>query len=302
MMKKIVIILAAAALFLASFTSYQTMTSKAQANSGEIWTTIKDCGHLNLEVDQFSNGDWVYINGKDFDPGTYEWAVMGPADKGSDYYGKTVAFGEMLVDESGLINIPVYQIMEEDTGLFYISVGNKQTSYSVNIATGSVRVTIGSCKNPTGISRTEVTFTLVNAILNIDGKSYDGSVTLYLEPGVYDYVWVGKPGYAGGECLTLIIEGCEQEPTPTSTPTSTSTSTTTPTVTATSISTITPTVTLITTSTTSVTSTVTPTKTPEPEVPPITGVVGLPDILLGLGVFASLSAVVLFIVHRKRIA
>lgn len=302
MMKKVLIILAVAILVIASFTSYQTMASKAQADPGEIWTTRKDCEHLNLEVEQFSHGDWVYINGKDFDPGTYEWAVSGPADKGSDYYGKTVAFGEILVDESGLFDLPVYQIMEEDTGLYYISVGNKQTNYSVNIATGSVRVTVGSCQNPTGISRTEVTFTLVNAILNIDGKSYDGSVTLYLEPGVYDYVWVGKPGYAGGECLTLIIEGCEQEPTHTSTPTSTSTSTTTPTATATFTSTMTPTVTLTTTSTTSVTSTVTPTKTPEPEVPPITGVVGLPDILLGLGIFASLSAVMLLIIHRKRIA
>ena len=62
-------------IFLMGFASARTCT--LCSGSGAIWTTNVDCGDETQDVNVFARGDFVFINGAGFDPGTYDWDIMG---------------------------------------------------------------------------------------------------------------------------------------------------------------------------------------------------------------------------------
>ncbi len=301
--------------------SFNIQLIKAQSNAGEILIIRNNCLNINQATHQFVPGEWIYIKGNSFEKGTYNWYILKDYDGAIVQTKSIIASGILDVNDTGAFSFAAYQATENDIGNYHVVINEKSIPFNINSPGASVTISIGACTNVDGISTTEVTFILENALLNILGNTYDQTVTLYLEPGAYDYVWVAKVGFDGGACEAVIVEGCNQEPTPThtsthtATPTSTSTHTATPTSTQTQTLTSTPTKTATLTQTATATLTQTPTltststniptntPTPIPTKPPITGLVGLVDVSIGLGLVVGLVTILIVIsrlIIRKR--
>ncbi len=71
-------------------------------------------------------------------------------------------------------------------------------------------VDVGGCTwDAQNGSQINVTLTLENAILTIDGQDYSSSQTIKLSPGTYPYTWVAAPDYTGSGSGSITIYGCE---------------------------------------------------------------------------------------------
>lgn len=70
-------------------------------------------------------------------------------------------------------------------------------------------VDIGSCTSDNGQSYSDISVTISNAILTIDGKDYTESAVLKLEPGDYLYSWQAiDDGYTGSGEGILTVTNC----------------------------------------------------------------------------------------------
>ncbi len=121
--------LVATLLLAAAFINVQFIS----ANTGAIWTTTGSCGEPQ-NINHYSTGDIVFINGAGFDAGSYDWAITGQPGGASNHPNIDVAFGSFEVDESGAFCFDAYEIGPEDGGTYRVTFGNKSDNYRVEQA------------------------------------------------------------------------------------------------------------------------------------------------------------------------
>ncbi|MCE5207172.1 MAG: hypothetical protein LLG42_02560, partial [Chloroflexi bacterium] len=126
----------------------------AQATTGgggSIWTTRGDCGKLSQDVNQFSVGEDVYINGGGFAPTTtYNWFIIG--NPGSSDAGIKVAEGTVTTNGQGKFCFYAYTIQEGDSGVYKNDVNGKNDNYSIRESTGSASLTLDKSTTTTGFN------------------------------------------------------------------------------------------------------------------------------------------------------
>lgn len=98
---------------------------------GAIWTTKNDCGSEQQDVNHFSPGDTIYINGSGFDAGSYSWRIKGQPGGSSGDPGQIVASGSVSVGGSGDFCFSAYTVKSDDWGEYSVKVGNKGDNYRV---------------------------------------------------------------------------------------------------------------------------------------------------------------------------
>lgn len=103
----------------------------AQAVSGETWTSKNSCEEKNLSSANLEIGDVVFINGENFDPGTYQWSITGNQGDTSCDPDQQVALAAFFVDEGGSFCFPAYTIETDDCGTYTVSFGEVTTLYQV---------------------------------------------------------------------------------------------------------------------------------------------------------------------------
>ena len=99
------------------------------ANSGSIWTTNGDCGLEQQDVNQYSVGNKVFINGNNFDENDYDWSVEGQPGQASCDPNVVVASGNMNAD--GSFCFEAYTLQADDCGESKVHFGNKQDNYRI---------------------------------------------------------------------------------------------------------------------------------------------------------------------------
>ena len=98
------------------------------AQAGSIWTTTESCGEDPQNANEYFVGQIVYINGANFEKGNYTWDIAASPFKVEDQ----VAFGNVVVNESGKFCFPAYTILEQDSGVYKATVDkNKQDNYHI---------------------------------------------------------------------------------------------------------------------------------------------------------------------------
>jgi len=106
--------------------------SVVSAVSGSIWTTSNQCGNDQQDVNQYSIGEKVYINGANFAEGSYDWSVKGQPGGASCDPSVVVASGSSGVDSSGAFCFEAYKVKNNDCGEYKVDFGNKKDNYHVN--------------------------------------------------------------------------------------------------------------------------------------------------------------------------
>ncbi|QRN83883.1 hypothetical protein JR338_03805 [Chloroflexota bacterium] len=181
--------------------------------SGAIWTTDGSCGDLSQDVNHFARGHHVHINGSNFDPGEYEWAITGNPGGSSADPGIAVASGTYTVGSSGAFCFDAYTVANDDGGEYTVDFGRKNDNYRVEPGEATVSIGVAGCAwTPTGGSIRAVNLTINNAILTINGVGvFSSSQTINLPAGVYTYEWeaVNKFFEEVGETSgSFIVEEC----------------------------------------------------------------------------------------------
>ncbi|HOR78573.1 MAG TPA: hypothetical protein PKZ40_03310, partial [Anaerolineaceae bacterium] len=112
---KILLILS---IFLFIFSIFVSQSIVKGDNSGDIWTTKNSCGSRQ---DNFYNaGDVVFINGKNFNPGSYPWSIAGQPGGASGDPNITVASGNITIDQSRDFCFSAYTIAMDDWGTYSV--------------------------------------------------------------------------------------------------------------------------------------------------------------------------------------
>jgi hypothetical protein len=101
--------------------------------AASIWTTDGQCGGTAQDINRFSVGEWVYINGAGWGTDPLSWSIVGnPSSTDSDV---TVASGTLTPAVDGSFCIGAYQIESGDAGIYQVKINGKQgDSYSVGDA------------------------------------------------------------------------------------------------------------------------------------------------------------------------
>lgn len=105
--------------------------SVSAGKPGAIWTTKNDCGSEKQDVNHFSPGDTIYINGSGFDAGSYSWQIRGQPGSSSGDPGQIVASRSVSVNGSGNFCFSAYTVKSDDWGEYAVKVGNKGDNYRV---------------------------------------------------------------------------------------------------------------------------------------------------------------------------
>jgi hypothetical protein len=134
-MKKTFILPILALLVIASVFGVIATPSACNDNQGSIWTTNGDCGNETQDVNHYSAGDVVYINGDNFCELTYNWTITGNPGGSSGDPGIVVASGSKAVDSSGAFCVEAYTVASDDWGEYKADFGGKNDNYRVDIDT-----------------------------------------------------------------------------------------------------------------------------------------------------------------------
>ena len=101
----------------------------ASAASGSIWTTKNDCGTQAQDVNQYSVGESVYVNGENFAEGLHNWSIMGlPGSLDSNI---VIADGFGVVGSDGSFCFNAYTILADDGGTYKVYFDGKSDNYIV---------------------------------------------------------------------------------------------------------------------------------------------------------------------------
>jgi len=100
-------------------------------NPGSIWTTRDDCGDEQQNVNQYDIGEKVWINGRNFNEGDYEWAITGQPGGASCDPNIVVVNGTRTVDSSGSFCFNAYTVLSGDCGEYKVDFNNKHDNYNV---------------------------------------------------------------------------------------------------------------------------------------------------------------------------
>jgi hypothetical protein len=111
------------------------LVSSATAASGNIWTTEIDCGDEQQDVNHYMVGQTVFINGKNFDPGTYAWSITGQPGGASSDPNQVVKSGNVTVGPSGTFCFAAYVVQGDDRGEYSVQAGQKKDNYRVDAQT-----------------------------------------------------------------------------------------------------------------------------------------------------------------------
>lgn len=106
-----------------------SITTSFNDSSGATWTTKNDCGDEQQDVNHFSIGDHVYINGAGFSSGPYSWSIKGTP--GSCDSNIVVASGTVHIDSSGKFCFDAYTVQNGDCGVYQTKVDTKGDNYQV---------------------------------------------------------------------------------------------------------------------------------------------------------------------------
>jgi hypothetical protein len=111
----------------------------ASGNSGSIWTTTSQCGEDNQNINHYSIGDIVYINGANFNEGNYDWEISGLGnsnESGASCDPNQIVAGDLeSVDGTGNVCFAAYLIENDDCGEYKVNFNNKKDNYRVGIPT-----------------------------------------------------------------------------------------------------------------------------------------------------------------------
>ena len=99
---------------------------------GTIWTTNEDCGKINQDVNHYLPGEVVYINGKNFMGGAYNWTITGNPGKSSCDPDKIIATGIKRVDNTGNFCLEAYIVNQDDCGEYKVNFGTKNDNYRID--------------------------------------------------------------------------------------------------------------------------------------------------------------------------
>ena len=114
-------------LLVVSVLNVQTVSAQ---KPGAIWTTTGSCGDPQ-NVNHYSTGDDVHINGAGVDPGQNSWTITGQPGGASNHPGIVVASGNYTVGASGAFCFLAYTIGPDDGGEYRVVFGGKNDNYRV---------------------------------------------------------------------------------------------------------------------------------------------------------------------------
>ncbi len=110
-----------------------TVDAVTSGGAGAIWTTLNDCGGSAQDVNHYSIGDNVYINGKDFSGSTtYAWAITGQGGGASCDPDAQVASGNAQTYANGTFCFNAYRVQTGDCGEYSVNFGDKNDNYRIN--------------------------------------------------------------------------------------------------------------------------------------------------------------------------
>jgi hypothetical protein len=109
-----------------------TAPPACNGNSGSIWTTSASCGAEQQDVNHYSVGQKVYINGNNFCAGSYDWGITGQPGGASCDPKIVVADGNLAVNPDGSFCIPAYVVADDDCGEYTVDFGKKNDNYGVD--------------------------------------------------------------------------------------------------------------------------------------------------------------------------
>lgn len=181
--------------------------------SGRIWTTHGDCGEFSQDVNEYSRGDVVYINGDGFASlGIYDWTITGNPGGSSADPGIEVASGtDYQVKEDGTFCFGAYTVKDDDGGVYTVDFGDaKNDNYHVKDGPATVNIEVGACYwSPTGGSIRVVSLTINGASLTIDGVgTFYNSKNINLPAGTYTYSWTADKFFSGSGSGSFTVEEC----------------------------------------------------------------------------------------------
>lgn len=116
-------------MFLVMLVGFVSAGAQGNPNPGSIWTTNGDCGNVSQDVNKYSVGDIVYINGANFNVGTYDWDITGLP--GSLDPNTIVANGSSATDSNGAFCFKAYTIQSDDGGEYKANFNGKGDNYHV---------------------------------------------------------------------------------------------------------------------------------------------------------------------------
>ena len=122
-------------LFLVSF-FISTVSAQPVCNDhqGSIWTTRNDCGTEEQDANQYAIGEKVFMNGKNFCQGNYNWSITGQPGGASEDPGIVVASGNKVVNTAGgSFCLEAYTILADDGGVYKIDFNGKNDNYRVDL-------------------------------------------------------------------------------------------------------------------------------------------------------------------------
>ena len=120
------------------------LASVVSAQTGAIWTTTANCGEDPKNENPYAIGQVVYINGKNFNTGNYNWNITGQPGHASCDPNNVVASGNVNVvvnstNPNGAFCFPAYTVASNDCGVYKATVDtNKQDSYHVDLSLPTV--------------------------------------------------------------------------------------------------------------------------------------------------------------------
>ena len=126
-----IFVLFLAAAFISAVSAVQPACN---GNAGSICTTRDDCGNEQQDVNQYAIGEKVYINGKNFCQGNYNWSITGQPGGASEDPGIVVASGNKVVNTAGgSFCLEAYTILADDGGVYKIDFNGKNDNYRVDL-------------------------------------------------------------------------------------------------------------------------------------------------------------------------
>ena len=101
-------------------------------NPGSIWTTDGACGDEQQDKNRYNLGDAVYVNGANFDEGTYDWSIVGqPGGASCDPEIEVAGGTAFAIGPSGNFCFEAYKVADGDCGVYKVDFGGKNDNYRV---------------------------------------------------------------------------------------------------------------------------------------------------------------------------
>lgn len=105
----------------------------AVSNPGNIWTVTGSCGDPQ-DANHYYLGEKVYIMGSGFNPGQYEWFIIGKPGGASCDPNKLVELGIFNVDSTDEFCFEAYTVAMDDCGEYHADFGGKGDNYQVDVS------------------------------------------------------------------------------------------------------------------------------------------------------------------------